>query len=374
MDAITYCNCERDGQIVRIFVSGRARLSNLVELDEALRAILIQSGDSVVLDGTHLSEIDTSGALCLMRVLKDCNVNLAELRFDNFNKAHLDILHLVFNLPFTSCCVRSAARVSEIEKIGEAACRAVDIAKNILIFLGHTICELMSATRDFSKIRFKELFVQLELACIDALPIVSLVTFLIGIVITYLFATQAERYGANIFVVDAVALAMCRELSPIIVAIIVAGRSGSAYTAQIGTMKLNEEVDAMVSLGLSPMQVLVIPRLLALVVTLPLLIFVGDLVGMCGGMLVADAKLGITGVTFVERAQKVLTHSQVISGLFKGGLFAVFIAIIGCRMGLNVENNARSVGLSTTSTVVQSIVSVILLNAACAIVFIELGI
>ena len=374
MSEMVYCNFCRSEQIVRVVISGCARLRSFSELEKSLDAFLMQSNDTVIIDGSLLTEIDTSGALCVLRWLKERGIELSKIKLENFSDAHLSIMHLVFKLPFESCHVCSAPRISEFERIGEATYRAIGIAKNILTFLGHTTCELISAMRNFSKIRFKELFTQLELACIDALPIVSLVTFLIGVVMAYLFATQAERYGANVFVIDAVALAMCRELSPIIVAIIVAGRSGSAYTAQIGTMKLNEEVDAMVALGLSPMQVLVIPRLLALVLALPLLVFVGDLVGMCGGMLIADVKLGLTGVTFVERAQKVLTHSQVLSGLFKGALFAVFIAIIGCRMGLSVENNARSVGLSTTSTVVQSIVSVILLNAACAIVFVELGI
>ena len=215
---------------------------------------------------------------------------------------------------------------------------------------------------------------QLESGCIDAIPIVALVTFLIGIVISYLFGAQIEKYGGNIFIVDAAALAMCRELSPILVAIIVAGRSGSAFTAQIGTMKLNEEIDAMVTLGLSPMQVLVLPRVFALMLAMPLLVFVGDVVGICGSMLIADLRLGVTGVTFLERLQVVLPERAVYVGLGKAPVFAMFIAIIGCHLGMTVENNARSVGESTTATVVRSIVAVILLNAVFAIMFMEWGI
>jgi phospholipid/cholesterol/gamma-HCH transport system permease protein len=163
-------------------------------------------------------------------------------------------------------------------------------------------------------------------------------------------------------------------LSPIIVAIIVAGRSGSAFTAQIGAMRINEEIDALRTLGLSAMQVLIMPRFLALVIAMPLLVFIGDVVGIAGALIVADVKLGITPVTFIERLNVVLTIKSFFVGLVKAPVFAAFIAVIGCRMGMSVEMNARSLGLSTTSTVVQSIVSVILLNAAFAVIFVELGI
>jgi phospholipid/cholesterol/gamma-HCH transport system permease protein len=223
-------------------------------------------------------------------------------------------------------------------------------------------------------LRFKELFVQLEQVGLNAIPICALITFLIGIVIAYLTGVQLEYYGANIFIVDGVSIAMCRELSPILVAIVVAGRSGSAFTAQLGTMKLNEEIDALQVLGLSPVRVLVMPRIIALMVSLPLLVFFGDIFGILGGILVADFRLGVTGATFIQRIQAVLEMKHVIVGLIKAPVFAYFIAIIGCRMGLNVEKNAKSVGVSTTRTVVRSIVAVILLNAAFAVLLSELGI
>ena len=156
-------------------------------------------------------------------------------------------------------------------------------------------------------------------------------------------------------------------------AIIVAGRSGSAYTAQIGAMKLNEEVEALVTLGLQPMHVLVLPRIAALIVALPILVFVGDFVGIAGGMFIAEHKLGVTNATFLDRLQVAVPVRHFILGAIKAPVFAIFIAIIGCQMGLRAENNARSIGLATTSTVVQSIVSVILLDAAFAILFVELG-
>jgi len=167
---------------------------------------------------------------------------------------------------------------------------------------------------------------------------------------------------------------VCRELSPLLVAVIVAGRSGAAFTAQIGTMKVQEEIDAISTLGLSPIQVLVLPRLVAITVALPLLVFVGDLAGIAGGMLIAAWQLEIFATTFLDRLHGVLPLSAPVVGLVKAPVFAAFIALIACRMGMLVARDARSVGINTTSTVVQSIVWVIVLDAVFAVVFQQLGI
>jgi phospholipid/cholesterol/gamma-HCH transport system permease protein len=185
---------------------------------------------------------------------------------------------------------------------------------------------------------------------------------------------QAQQYGATIFVVDGVGIAICRELSPILVAVIVAGRSGAAFTAQIGAMKVQEETDAISTLGLSPIQVLVIPRLVAIVVGLPLLVFVGDLAGIGGGIVISSLQLDISPTMFVNRLHAVLPMSAFVVGVAKAPVFAAFIATIACRMGMSVERDARSVGEHTTSTVVQSIVWVIVLDAVFAVVLQRLGI
>ncbi|MGH8311531.1 MAG: MlaE family ABC transporter permease, partial [Steroidobacteraceae bacterium] len=242
-----------------------------------------------------------------------------------------------------------------------------------LDFFGRSASALGDAALRPRALRLKELAVQFQHVCIEAIPVVVLVTFLIGVVLAYLFGMQAEKYGANIFVVDGVAIGTTRELSPIIVAVIVAGRSGAAFTAQLGSMVLTEEIDAIRTLGLSPMQVLVIPRLLALIVALPLLVFVGDVSSIAGAMTVANPLLDITPTTFIERMHSELRVDHVVVGLVKAAVFAAFIAIIGCRMGMTVSRDSRSIGISTTSTVVQCIVSVILLDAFFAVLFQELG-
>jgi phospholipid/cholesterol/gamma-HCH transport system permease protein len=222
-------------------------------------------------------------------------------------------------------------------------------------------------------LRRRELFVQLETVGVGAIAIVALMTFLIGVVFAYLLAIQIEKYGANIFIVDGVSLAVARELAPILAAILVAGRSGAAFTAQIGAMKVSQEIDAIASLGLSPIQVLVIPRLLAIVVALPLLSFLGDVMGVLGAAVVAAAQLDITAYTFFTRLQNVLPFESVLYGLAKAPMFAVAIALIACRNGFAVSHDAKSVGERTTATVVQSLVAVILINAAFAVTFPEIG-
>jgi phospholipid/cholesterol/gamma-HCH transport system permease protein len=194
------------------------------------------------------------------------------------------------------------------------------------------------------------------------------------VVIAYVLGVQAQRYGANVFVADGIGLAVCRELSPILASVLVAGRSGAAFTAQIGTMKVEEEIDAIRTLGLSPIQVLVIPRLLALMLALPLLVFVGDAAGIAGGLAVGAWQLDIAPRVFLDRVHGILDVTQLAIGLVKAPVFAAFIAVIACRMGMSVSRDARSVGENTTSTVVQCIVWVIVLDAAFAVLFQHMGI
>jgi phospholipid/cholesterol/gamma-HCH transport system permease protein len=239
-------------------------------------------------------------------------------------------------------------------------------------FFGRTLAEIGRVLANPRLLRVHELFAQLGQVGVNAIPVVVLVTFLIGVVMAYMLGLQAERFGANIFVVDGVALGMTREFSPLIVATIMAGRSGAAFTAQLGTMKLTEEIDAIRTLGLEPAQVLVVPRVLALVLTLPLLVFVGNVAGLAGAAMMANATLDITPQVFINRLHLALAPRHYVIGLSKAPVFALFIAVIGCRMGMSVSRDTRSIGINTTSTVVQGIVAVILLDAMFAVFFQEL--
>jgi phospholipid/cholesterol/gamma-HCH transport system permease protein len=363
-----------EGQTLVIALSGRWAIESLPQLYSFFSELSskVSSDSKLRLDGQKLQEIDTAGSMMIAELISPLQKEKVE--FSNFKSNHKNLLDLVCSRLKGDFNPRiSHQKPSFIERIGITSLIVYKQLKGFLNFFGRTTYEIAASIRNPRKIRLRELFVQLELSFLNAIPIVVLLTFLIGVVIAYLFASQMERYGANIYIVDAVSRSMCRELSAILVAIVVAGRSGSAFTAQIGTMKLNEEIDAIVTLGLSPFHVLVIPRILALIIAMPILVFIGNIAGIYGGMLIADFYLGITYPTFIARMFDMLPFREFAFGLLKAPVYAAFIAIIGCRMGMICESNARSVGVNTTSTVVQSIVAVILLNAAFAVLYVELG-
>jgi phospholipid/cholesterol/gamma-HCH transport system permease protein len=258
-------------------------------------------------------------------------------------------------------------RTPPLARLGRQVIALAALLGGHLNFLGATLAALAEVVGRPRRLRLRELTVQVEQTGLMAIPVVVLVTLLIGVVITYLLGLQAEKYGANIFVVDGVGIGATREFAPIIVAVIVAGRSGAAFTAQLGSMRLTEETDAIRTLGLSPMQVLVLPRVLALMVVLPLLVFVGDVASLGGAMLIAGPMLDITPTAFLARLREALDLRHVLVGLAKAPLFALFIAVIGARMGMTVARDTRALGEATTSTVVQSIVAVILIDALFAV-------
>lgn len=367
---------ETTSETIKVRLSGAWQLHNLQDIQAAYKQHPWASRPNIplVIDGRQLEQIDTSGALLMLQLAGTIPSETADIPLVNFHEKHYRIIKLV-KKHFRDISISPPVRsLTPLQEIGFSTMMFLQQVARLISFIGQSNVESWKIVRHPQKIRWKELVVQIQRACLEAIPIIMLVTLLIGIVVAYLSATQIKQFGASIFVVDGIGIATCRELSPMIVAIVVAGRTGSAYTAQIGTMKINEELDAMITLGLSPMQVLVLPRLLALIIALPLLVFIGDLVGIFGGMLIARTYLEITTTTFMTRLQEVVSLKTFLVGIAKAPVFAAFIAVIGCRMGLNVENNARSVGMHTTSTVVQSIVSVILLDAVFAVICVQLGI
>lgn len=365
---------DRDGDRRVLALHGEWRLARLAALQAAFDALppdALTRG-AVCLDGRGLAEIDTAGALLLWRGVQAAGAAPEHCALEAFDPRHARILDLVRErLPQTGTRA-PARRPNVLAQLGMQSEALARLVVGHVAFLGLTLSEIARAVVRPSVLRRRELMAQFRQVCVNAIPVIVLVTFLIGTIIAYLLGLQAEQYGANIFVVDGVALGMVREFSPIIVATIVAGRSGAAFTAQLGTMRLTEETDAIRTLGLSPEQVLVVPRVLALVVSLPLLVFVGDLAGLLGAVVVSNLMLDITPATFVDRLHAALEARHYVIGLAKAPVFALFIAVIGCRMGVAVSRDTRSIGIHTTSTVVQSIVVVILLDALFAVLFQEL--
>jgi phospholipid/cholesterol/gamma-HCH transport system permease protein len=367
------CRIERRDGSGTLVLAGTWRLAEAGTLDATLAALGPGLADVRVLDGASLRAIDTAGILVVLVRLRAAGVDTATLSLAGFDASHARVVEVVRTRMPPEPATPHRQPYGVLARTGEAAHRVVRMLRGHVGFFGLVAVELGRTLLRPTSLRTKELAAQLGQTGVSAIPVVLLVTFLIGVVFAYLLGLQAEQFGANIFVVDGVALGMTREFSPLIVATIVAGRSGAAFTAQLGTMKLTEEIDAIRTLGLSPEQVLVVPRILALTISLPLLVFVGNVAGLAGGMAIAAGMLDVTVPTFIERLHVALDPSHYLIGLGKAPFFALAIAVIGCRMGMSVERDTRSIGINTTSTVVQSIVVVILLDAVFAVIFQELG-
>ena len=263
--------------------------------------------------------------------------------------------------------------VGVIEGIGRSAVKELNKNIDLLAFIGETAAAAAPLLLSPLRIRWKMVLRELGEAGHKALPIVGLLAFLLGVVIAYQGGDQLRLYGANIFIADLVGLSMLRELAPLIAAIIVAGRTGSAYTAQIGTMKVTNEIDALRTMAISPIELLVIPKLIALVIALPLLTVFADIMGIFGGMLVASTMLGLSMATFLDRLVEAVSLQAYLTGVGKAPVFAAIIAIVGCFQGFQVAGSAESVGRQTTLSVVQSIFWVIVINALFSVAFSQLG-
>jgi len=261
------------------------------------------------------------------------------------------------------------ARWPKLEGFGRSAGAAFEQAFALLSFVGEGALALAGCVAHPARFRWRPILYNIRSAGFDALPIVGLLSFLLGIVVAYQGADQLRQYGANIFVADLVGLSMLREFAPLITAIIVAGRSGSSYAAQIGTMSVTEEIDAMRTLGIAPLEMLVLPKIVALAIALPLLTVFADVLGVFGGMLMSRAQLGVGFGEFSDRFVKAVGISDYLIGICKAPAFAAIIAVVGCFQGFRTKGGADSVGRQTTRSVVQSIFLVIVADALFSIAF-----
>jgi phospholipid/cholesterol/gamma-HCH transport system permease protein len=353
-------------------LSGAWRLAHLPRIEAQLSKLTLPR--EVTVDGSGLVEIDSAGALALLTGLAGSGIDPASVQLAGFAGNEARIVEQVRSR-ISQCQTPTVHRHPRLlERVGRTTIHLGRAMVGHVNYLGAAVVGLGRSLVQPRTIRVRELTTQFEHVCLNAIPVVALVTLLIGVVIAYLLGLQAEKYGANIFVVDGVGIGATREFAPIIVAVIVAGRSGAAFTAQLGSMRLTEETDAIRTLGLSPLDVLMLPRVIALMIAMPLLVFIGDTMSLLGAILIAQPMLDITPTTFIERLRDSLEIKHVYVGLIKAPVFALVIAVIGCRNGMTVERDTRAVGMATTSTVVQSIVSVILLDAGFAVLFQELGI
>jgi phospholipid/cholesterol/gamma-HCH transport system permease protein len=320
-----------------------------------------------------VERMDTGGAWVLQRLLTSLAAGRHPVEIHGLSDKAAGLLALVRGTRVQAGAVPRAAKPRMLEALGRGG---VDIALNgigMLAFIGEMGTAWLLQILQPWRIRWREIAHVLGEAGYKALGIVGLLSFLLGIVIAYQGGIQLRQYGASLFVADLVGLSMVRELAPMITAIIVAGRTGSAYTAQIGTMQVTEEIDALRSMGIPPMDLLVLPKLLALLIALPLLTVFADIMGVVGGMLMSSVQLDIAFSTYIDRVGVAVSVDSYLVGLGKAPVFAAIIATIGCYQGFQVVGSAESVGRRTTMSVVQSILAVIVVDAAFSVAFSRLG-
>ena len=354
--------------------AGPWTIRGIAELERRIDAEPWPTSGALVVDASQIEALDTAGAWLIHRTVARLRAAGVDAHVTGLRPELAALAKLVSVRGEQVSAPPTPASPGTLETVGRKAWTDARNATGFLAFAGESFTVLLRSLARPRRIRWRAVMHNVQTAGFDALPITGLLSFLMGIVIAYQGADQLRRFGANIFVADLVGIAMLRELSPLLTAIIVAGRSGSAYAAQIGTMKVTEEIDALRTVGIAPQELLVHPKVLALVVVLPLLTVYTDVAGVLGGMLMAHTQLGITFEVFLDRLEEAIVLSTYLTGLCKAPVFAVIIALVGCYQGFQTGSSADSVGRQTTISVVQSIFLVIVIDAIFSIVFAQLDI
>ncbi len=355
-----------DGHTIRLAGSWTA-----ATLDKAFAQIprKIPSQGELTVDLLGVVALDTSGAWFIDRALRDLRQAGREVRLRNMTGPARSLLDLVAAQRDPREVRLARPHFTFLQRTGHATLMLGSNAIDYLEFLGQTAERWLMVIGSRRHWRLPQFFTHVEQTGVSAVPIISLLSFLIGVVIAYQGLYVLRAYGATLFVANLSGVSIFRELGPLIAAIVVAGRTGSAFTAEIGTMKVAEEVDAIVTMGLSPAEILVLPRVFGLMFALPLLTVLSDAAGMVGASLTATLVAGISPHAFLEQLAQAVSISTILAGLAKSPVFALVIASVGCFHGFRSENNAKSVGKRTTLSVVQGIFFVIVIDAAFSVVY-----
>lgn len=365
----------RSDRDATLSLGGRWTVENAGALDHALGALDLGGLTRAEFDLSALTALDTAGAWLIWRTDSALRGKKVDVAVTGAKPAHASLLETVArqNVEPPAAPRHLNPIVALVTDIGEATVEVSINARDLLNFLGLTIVSWARAVRRPGRVRIASLTSQMESAGLRALPIVGLLAFLIGVVTAYQGADQLARFGAQIFTVNIVGIGILREMGILITAIIVAGRSGSAFTAQIGTMKVNEEIDAMRTIGIDPVETLVLPRVIGLVIVMPLLTFYADIMGIVGGAVQATMSLDISFLHFIRQLKTAVHITSFWVGITKAPLFGFIIALVGCFEGFMVTRSAESVGRHTTKAVVEAVFLVIVFDAFLSIFFSSIG-
>jgi len=359
-----------------LVISGDWLLEHYGQLRRLIAAAQEYAGTITQIDMDPLNKLDTAGAQLLAELLGPAQLEQLTQQPGQLSEERRVLLRRVaqsLNKDEPQRPGNSSQLIELFERIGKATCEFWGHLVELLGFAGLILARLAANVLRPRNWRLTAVVAQVEQTALNAVPIVALLTFMVGAVIAFLGATVLTSFGASIYTVDLVAFSFLREFAVLLTAILMAGRTASAFTAQIGSMKANEEIDAIRVLGLNPMDILVLPRVLAMLISLPILTLVAMLSGLFGGALVCALTLDISPTMFLSILQQNVETRHFILGLAKAPIMAFLIAIIGCMEGLKVSGSAESVGEHTTSSVVQSIFVVIVIDAMAAMFYMEMG-
>ena len=365
----------RDENGLTLTLSGDWTIRTADGLDRTLRAVE-GAGGRAAIDLSGIERMDTTGAWLIERTKRALQDGGMQVELRGASGDHTILLDRIETL-----CTEpvehlppSSGLARFLNRVGRGTIDAMIEARDLLNFLGITTVATWRSIAHPGRIRFVSLVSHLERVGLNAMPIVGLLAFLIGVVMAYQGADQLRAFGAEIYTVNLLGISILREMGILMTAIMIAGRSGSAFTAQIGTMQVNEEIDAMRTIGLDPIEVLVLPRAYALFIALPLLTVYADFMGLLGGATMSILILDITLQQYIERIREVVPIWAFWVGLIKAPVFGFVIALVGCREGLKVRGSADSVGRQTTKSVVVSIFLVMALDAIFSIFFSAVGV
>lgn len=348
-------------------------LQGINRLKSRLAKITWPSIHEIILDCSEITSLDTSGAWQLNQLINDLRHKSYDVTLQGLNPEQQKLLALVEKQAKLIIASTPPPEENWLTHLGQKTIKGYEQFIDYLAFVGEFASIALRSLKQPDRFYWPYLVRTMELTGYQALPIIALLSFMIGVVLAYQMGVQLHNYGADIFVVDFIGASVLREFGSLLTAIMVAGRSGSAFTAQIGTMKLNEEIDALRTMGLAPTQLLVLPRLVALFIVMPLLTIWANFFGVLGGMLMAQTMLHISPYDFLIRFGHQVTLNSLLIGLGKAPVFALIIASIGCFQGMQVSGSAESVGQRTTKSVVQAIFMIILVDAAFSVIFSKLN-
>jgi len=327
----------------------------------------------VVFDTRELGDWDSSLLTFAIKLIDFCGQKNVPVAKEGLPEGVVRLIDLASAVPEEKDAHRQSGRAPFLSRVGEATLDTGRAVGEMLSFIGEAFLAFIRLLRGKARFRRSDLFLLIQECGAQALPIVSLVSVLVGLILAFVGAVQLRLFGAQIYVADLVGIGMAREMGAMMTAIVMAGRTGAAFAAQLGTMEVNEEIDALKTLGMSPMEFLVLPRMLALVLMLPLLCLYADLMGILGGGMIGVGMLDISLMEYFNETVSALDLMQFMAGLIKAGVFGVLVALSGCLRGMQCGRSASAVGDAATSAVVTAIVSIIVSDAILTVIYDRIG-